>query len=181
MLRVLSQIEEARLSREDPQVRHGIRRWLRVLAEDRVLLMSAVIYHALGRQCVSHLGSCKCSGHAPEHPFVEAVNVVAGTRWNENGHSRADDLNPRLGHIRQVRRDLLPPRTARNQSNQTHQLGLPFHSNTFIFRFDGNEIPEVALAREGHLEASYAATGRFRRCGRITNRLNNYLACSVLM
>src|SRR5215472_7801802 len=103
-------------------------------AEDGVLLMSAVIYYALGCQGVGDLRSCECSGHAPEHPFVEAVNIVVGTHGN--GHSRAR-LNLRLRHIRQVRRDLLPPGTA---SNQRHTpAGLAISQHTFIVTFNENE------------------------------------------
>jgi len=55
VLRMLGQIENADLSREDPEIRHSIRHRLRVLTEDVVLLMPAVTYNALGCQGVGDL------------------------------------------------------------------------------------------------------------------------------
>src|SRR5215469_17256479 len=173
MLRVFGQIKNADLSREDSQIRHSIRHRLRVLAEDGVLLIPAVIYDALGCQGVGDLRSRECSGHAPEHPFVEPVNIVVGTHGN--GHSRAG-LNLRLRHIRQVRRDLLPPRTARNQSNHTHQFGLPFHSTPSSSDLMGTKFPRggphsARRPLSGELDRNW----RFRRCGRMKNRPSSNL------
>ena len=127
MLRVFGQIENADLSCEDSQIRHSIRHRLRVLAEDGVLLISAVIYDALGCQGVGDLRSCECSGHTPEHPFVEAVNIVVGTQPggsqpSAQAYQAGSPRPPAPAHRLKAKRPHTPARLAISQHTSISRL-----------------------------------------------------------